>query len=360
MLTDIVWASSFIHSIIENKDIQIKRFHREDEQGALRVLLHESNFLMYRGERYSLPLSNNQSFTFLTSGSTPSAMFCLLQTRIKKQLTSITGLSSEQRTYHHFLLEYFGQHFTENVWNSYVFRRWGMAYHELSSHLGRWIHTPQSNSNFQFAGNQNFPTAVIQEINIADTVKVIIDGNQYETKRLWIDATIHQICSLIPGLPSDIEFDLSYLKYLDQVCIRVEGEVTETLQVLDDGPIFAVLPQTQGGIALLSNDRDFDRELLYKCLNNIGLTPIGDCFVIDNFAPIWGLGDYTRYLRVLEFLLRLNIYPVGLGAFVPCSTSTHQKYIRLMREQDVPTSDIHRQLFDQFNQKVPLRRLFLQ
>ena len=170
-----------------------------------------------------------------------------------------------------------------------------------------------------------------------------------------------QYCSLLPELPKSIKFELSHLSYSDQCVIPVQYDRNEAVHILDEAPVFAVVPTNNGGLAYLRNDIEPDLTSSQQWLQSFGSPVQGDMIRLTQSTPMWEPGVYTRYLRVLDFLLAKNIFPFAAGAFVSTSFSTHKRYVKALAENmGNPSTEYHRQLFDPFVKKVPFRHLCIQ
>jgi hypothetical protein len=362
---DIIWASRHIHSLVPNSDhFDPIRYIRNDSNARTRSKIHEEKSGWFVGNQFQFPLEKFQLLELIKSIRSSSVIYDLLQSRIKQELSSVTGLSKEVRTYQEFLAEHYGAQFVTSFWEKYILNRWGTRPENLSAQFARLFHcqlvdieeyTPEDS-------HQEFGKTVSSVSLESDEQEITLNSEMGSVKasRLFIDAPIHEICSLVGKLPTQVEVSLGKLRYLDQKWVSLEGSFdSRAIHFLDDSPVFSVIPNSDtNGIALLRNTGDVSDSKLLNWAEAMGYKITDQKGCISNFTPIWEEGTYTCYLHVLEFLVGMGIIPIGVGSFGPCSSSQQHTYIQRIIKGGEP-SDCHRGLFDRFVNRVSIRKMIL-
>jgi len=362
---DIIWASRHIHSLVPKSDqFDPIRYIRKDKNARVRTKIHEEKIGWYFGCQFQFPLEKFQLFELIKNIRSKSVIYDLFQSRIKQELSFVTGLSSEVRTYQEFLTEHYGSQFVSIFWGEYIQNRWGVTSEKLSAQFARLFHCPPTNIE-EFTpdhSHQDFGQMVssISLVMEGQNITIKSEFGSVNVSRIFIDAPIHEICSLVGNLPTQVEVALEKLRYLDQKWISIEGTFDlKAIHFLDDSPVFSVIPETNTqGIALLRNDGEVSDSKLLTWAGKMGYRITDRNGSIANFTPIWEEGSYTSYLQVLEFLVDMGIIPIGVGGFVPCTSSQQYTYIQRIIGGEQP-SDCHRDLFDRYVNRVSIRKMIL-
>ena len=286
--------------------------------------LSKTQSISYKGETYGYPLRPWVLARILPGEHRTEIGKQWLEAKTRSLSSVILGGGREERCYADWVIRNMGEGVYQELYASFIQKRFGLSGIELSAQLARTLHEDQENRSY-YIYEQSLHTSSpvhwnssIEEFVIEKdrVTQVKINGEVHSVDgALQVALPIDQILSLLPELTKSISVDSRYVQYNDSYWMRVSGDcsnfATETQFWDGDHPVTFVHRISDREALVSYKMEERDKTLGWLASKNLSL--VGEK-IFPSWTPIWGRQSHFRYYRIAQYLEKFGIELVGKRA----------------------------------------------